>query len=274
MRYLMRDAAPLSAGQWDQIDRAVVAEAKRTLVGRRFLSLAGPLGARVQNVPLDAVADKKAAAADFWGQAELEPLGVGARRFLQVPAIYSDFAISWRDLEDEAGAGVQAAVDAALLAARREDDLVFYGDKDLGIEGLLNAKGIHKIALSDWSKGEAPLQDVAKAIETLDDRGGSGQRALVVGNDLWGKLHRLQPGTGLMEIDRVRSLVGGGLFHSPRLEKNKALLVYCDPHNMDLVVGQDLVTAYLGNDKLDHLFRVMETVVPRVKRPSAVAVLG
>ncbi len=274
MRYLMRDGAPLTDGQWGAIDAAVVAEAKRILVGRRFLSLVGPLGGRLQDVPLDVVADKAAAAGDFWGQSDLAPLGVGGRRFLQVPALYSDFLISWRDIENESGAGLQAATDAAMLAARREDDLIFHGDKELGIEGLLTAKGANKIAISDWDQGENPVRDVAKAIETLDDRGSSGQRALVVSNDLWGKLHRIQPGTGIMEVDRVRSLVGGVFLRSSRIGKNKAVLVYCDPHNVDLVVGQDLVTAYMGNEKMDHLFRVMETIVPRVKRPAAIAVFG
>jgi len=35
-------------------------------------------------------------------------------------------------------------------------------------------------------------------------------------------------------------------------------------------VAQDLITAYMGNEGLDHLFRVMETLVLRVKRPGAI----
>lgn len=279
MRYLMRDAAPLTETQWARIDEAVVAEASRVLVGRRFLTLAGPFGGQIQNVALDQVHDKTDAAGDFWGQAELTPLGIGGRRFLQVPTLYADFLISWRDIESENGAGVQAAVDAAMLTARREDDLVFHGDKALGLEGLLTAKGVNKVALSDWDKGENPIRDVARALEILDDKSHSGRRALVVSSDLYAKLHRIQPGTGIMEIDRVRGLVGGGagggsVFKSSRIGKNTALLAYCDPHNMDLVVGQDLITAYMGNDQLDHLFRVMETAVPRIKRPSAICVFA
>lgn len=273
MRYLMREGSLLTSSQWDQIDRAVVAEAKGVLVGRRFLAIAGPYGAQAQNVPLDMATNASSAAADFWGKKEVEAVDIMNRRFLPLISIYADFMISWRDIENENGAGVQAAIDATEVCARREDDLIFYGDTDFGIEGVFTAKGSSRLPISDWSEGEAPIMDVAKAVETLVNKGCSGERVLLLATDLYAKLHRIQPGTGLMEIDRLRGLVGKVL-HSPRIEKGKAALAYCDSQNMDLVIGQDLVTAYLGNEKLDHAFRVMETLVPRIKRPSAIAILG
>ncbi|MDR1612660.1 MAG: bacteriocin family protein [Planctomycetota bacterium] len=272
MRYLMRDGAPLTDSQWGQIDAAVVQKAKETLVGRRFLTLVGPVGASTQNVHLDTLSDNHPAA-DFWGDNDESQIRVKDRRFVNLAAIYSDFRMSWRDVENERGAGVQAAIDAAMAVARREDDVVFHGLKEMDIDGVFTAEGVNRLKIGDWNKGEAPLQDVVKAIEVLVGGGASGQRALVVSSDLWGKLHRIQAGTGIMEVDRVRSLVNGGLFSSTRIGENKAVLLYTDPHNIDLVVGQDLTTAYLGNEQLDHIFRVFETVVPRVKRPRAIAVL-
>lgn len=274
MRYLMRDGAPLTDSQWGQIDKAVVDEAKKILVGRRFLTMSGPLGAQAQNVPLDTVSEVKAASVDFWGNQDSDPVKVSSRRFLELATVYSDFVISWRDIEREDGAGIQAAADAAMVTASKEDDLIFYGDKSLNIQGIFTAPGINKVPLSDWSKGENPISDLSKALEVLFSKNCSGERALIMSNDLWGKLHRLQPGTGLMEIDRVKSLVSGNVFKSSRIQKNSAALVYCDSHNLDVVIGQDMVTAYLGNEALDHTFRVMETIVPRIKRPAAIAVLS
>ena len=43
--------------------------------------------------------------------------------------------------------------------------------------------------------------------------------------------------------------------------------------NVDLVVGQDVVTAYLGNEGLDHRFRIFETLAVRIKRPGASCIL-
>ena len=271
MRYLMRDGAPLTAGQWELIDKAVVAEASKVLTGRRFLTVAA-VGARTQNIAVDTMENMTAAKADYWARGDADAIDVARRRYLDLVSVYADFTISWRDVEDEQGAGVQAARDAAVLAARREDDLIFFGDDSLGIEGIFNAKGTNKVELSDWNEGEAPVRDLAHALEVLIDKGCSGERALVVSTDLYAKLHRIQPGTGIMEVDRVKSLVGQ-LFRSSRLAKNTACLVYCEPQYMDLVIGQDMITAYMGNEKMDHVFRVMETLVPRIKRPEAIAVL-
>lgn len=272
MRYLMRDGAPLSDGQWEQIDKAVVEEASKILTGRRFLAIKA-VAAQTQNVSLDKMENIDKAQVDYWAKADTEAIDVGSRRFVEIMTIYADFAISWRDIENEQGAGVQAARDAAVLCARREDDLIFHGDAALGIEGVFTAAGVNKLKISDWNVGENPVFDIAKALEVLIDKGNSGERVLVVSTDLWGKLHRIQQGTGIMEVDRVRSLVGK-LFHSSRLKKNTAALIYCDPQNIDLVIGQDMITAYMGNEKLDHLFRVMETAVPRIKRASAIAILS
>ena len=274
MRYLMREAALLSANQWEQIDKAVVEEARKELKGRRFLSIAGPLGAQAQNVPLDVMGGEAKAGADYWANAETNAVSVASRRFVELTTIYADFKISWRDIENENGAGVQAAMDAAAFAARREDDLILYGDDKAGVAGILTAKGVNKVALADWGVGENPVANVAKALEALADKGCHGEKALIVSNDLYAKLHRIQPGTGVMEVDRVRGMVDGKLIVCPRMEKNKAALVCCAANNMDLAVGQDMITAYLGNDGLDHCFRVMETAVPRIKRPSAIAVIG
>lgn len=271
MRYLMRGTAPLSGSQWEAIDGAVVAEASKILVGRRFLDVK-VVGAAVQHVRLDTVEKPDLASADFWGREEAPAAAVTGRKLLELASVYADFMISWRDIDGGHGAGVQAARDAAVLAAKREDGIIFHGDKKLGIAGIFTVKGVYEHPISDWSKGENAVTDLAKCIEVLVDKGNSGERALILSTDLFAKLHRIQPGTGLMEIDRVRSLAGK-LLHSNKLEKNTACLVYCESRNIDLVIGQDLVTAYMGNDKLDHVFRVMETLVPRIKRPQAIAVL-
>ena len=138
MRYLMRDGAPLTEGQWDNIDKAVVAEASKILVGRRFLDVK-VVGAQVQNVHIDKTEHVTSAQADFWGRKDGDVIDVADRRFVELMSIYADFMISWRDVENEQGAGLQAARDAAVLAARREDDVIFHGDAKLGIGGIFTA---------------------------------------------------------------------------------------------------------------------------------------
>jgi uncharacterized linocin/CFP29 family protein len=43
--------------------------------------------------------------------------------------------------------------------------------------------------------------------------------------------------------------------------------------NMDLVVAQDLTTAYVASENLNHIFRVLESVVLRIKRPQSIVTL-
>jgi len=39
-------------------------------------------------------------------------------------------------------------------------------------------------------------------------------------------------------------------------------------------VAQDLITAYLGPENMDHTFRLMEILALRIKRPGAICTLG
>lgn len=39
---------------------------------------------------------------------------------------------------------------------------------------------------------------------------------------------------------------------------------------IDLAVAQDMITAYVGPEGMDHRFRVLESLVLRVKQPGAI----
>ena len=53
MDYLSRDSAPFSEEFWGRIDDTIVDSASRILIGRRFLTLYGPLGAGAQSINID-----------------------------------------------------------------------------------------------------------------------------------------------------------------------------------------------------------------------------
>jgi len=61
-----------------------------------------------------------------------------------------------------------------------------------------------------------------------------------------------------------------GVYQSPVLKANEGVVVATGSENLDLVIGQDLITAYLGVDDMVHPFRVFETILLRVKRPEAI----
>lgn len=268
MDYLARDTAPFSEEFWGSIDTAVVDAARRNLTGRKFMTIYGPLGTGIQSIHVDG--EDKAEKFD-------EKEGVvttGGRSYYEVPQVYDDFVLLWRDIaaseKEDFPVDLSSAISCAESVARREDKLIFFGNKALGIPGLTNAPGINKIKRGNWGEGENAYQDIAKGLTTLIDKGFTGRYALILSPDLYLALQRIQPGTGVLEIDRISKIVDDRVYYSTILGLKKALLVCCEPQNMDLVIGQDIAAAYLELVDLNHHFRVLETILPRIKRPAAV----
>ena len=264
MDFLSRDGSPISAELWAQIDKEVVHMAKKVLVGRRFLHLYGPLGAAVQSVNVDDITQLE--------ETEGSIAVIKGRKIQQLPLLNQDFALLWRDLEHSEKTGMPVDLSAALQAsaamARKEDDLIFNGNKEYGYEGLLTAEGTK---LPNWIVSENPVKDIATGISKLLDNG------LVVDMRNYKhrpltKLQRIQPGTGVTEYERLSKMVNGNIYHTTVIGKNKALLVCPERQYMDLAVGQDLVTSYLETKDLNHYFRIIETVLLRIKNRNAVIV--
>ncbi|HAH79016.1 MAG TPA: bacteriocin [Ruminococcaceae bacterium] len=269
MSYLSREASSLPEDLWQKIDSAVVEAARNVLTGRRFLHVAGPLGPGAEVAPIND--------ADALRETEKDGLlTTQGRKFAEIPVLYEDFTLLARDLENAKQTGVPADLGAAARAAEKcalkEDRLIYFGNAELGYDGLLTAPGTQKIEKKDWSAGENAFSDIAAAYAALVKKGIYGTAALVVSPDLYLQMQRLQPGTGLLEIDRVAKLVGGHVYEAPALGTEKALLVGSNAGNMDLVIGQDLATAYLEQKDLNHSFRVVESVLLRIKRKDAVVV--
>lgn len=267
--YLARDGAPLTPELWNAIDAAVVDAAKETLTGRRFIPLHGPLGPGADAVAIDTPGKKQEAFED--GFAVMQ-----GRQLQQLPQLFEDFWLYWRDLEAARRNGLPFETSAARIAAaalaRREDHLVFHGAKALGIDGLLTVKGVNSLKRGDWAAGENAFTDVAAATALLHQKGRYGRHTLVLSTDLFVQLQRIQPGTGTLESERIKQLTGGRLYTSPVLDAKTALLVCAQPQYLDLAVGQDIATAYTEQVDLNHHFRVLETALPRIKSPDAIVV--
>lgn len=268
MDFLSRDGSPISAELWARIDHEVTSMAKKVLIGRRFLHLYGPLGAGVQSINVDDLTQLE--------ETESNIATVKGRKFEQIPLLSQDFSLLWRDLELSESTGrpvdLSSALQASAAMSKREDDLIFNGNKELGYEGLLTAKGTVKLPLSNWDEGENPVKDITEGMTKLIDKGLVGRKTLIISSDLLVKLQRIQPGTGITEYERLGKLVNGNIYHSTVIGKNKALLLCAEAQNMDLVVGQDMATSYLETKDLNHYFRIIETVLLRIKNKNAVIV--
>jgi len=265
--YLLREDAPLSKEDWGRIDNTVVEVAKRLLVGRRFIQLFGPLGQGVQFVTVD----RLDGATD-----DVVAVDLNQRQVVQLSAIQKDFKLLWQDLANGEQTGLKfdpgpAAV-AAAAAAQAEDQLIFRGK--VNTDGLLTVKGHATSPLGNWDEANSGITAVAGAVGKLMGGGFLGPFALVTNPVTYAKLLRPVHGQGAqLEIKLVEQIATAGVFQTPVLKDNEVLVVSTSPEDLDLAVGQDLVTAYLGPDGLDHVFRVIETIALRIKRPGAICVL-
>ncbi len=275
--YLLRDQAPLTAEQWERIDEAVEESGRRALVGRRILPLAGPLGAGIQIVPEYVFRGADQGAVDMLGESDAGIVRAGERRFLPLPLLYKDFQLHWRDLQTQVDLHLPLdtgpATAAAAIVARTEDDLVFNGSPALGLEGLLNAAGRGVLAVSDWNVMGQAFRDVVTATQHLTDAGFYGPYAVVASPRMYAAMNRVYENTGVLEIEQVQKLAAAGVLRSASIPDGRALVIATGASNVDLLVGQDLVVAYLASERLNHLFRVLESVVLRLKRPHALVTL-
>jgi uncharacterized linocin/CFP29 family protein len=246
--FFMREDAPLSAEEWEKLDEVVVKAARRFLVGRRFVELVGPLGVGT----------------------EVVPVGTGEnRKHLDLQMIQEDFTLGWRDIEGNRKAGLPLDLGPAAMAgaacARAEDKMI--------LGALLNAAE-NQVTLADWSEPGNAFANVVEATEALVSGDFYGPYAVVLSPALYAKTQRIARGMGRLESKLIKDVAEGGLFQTPLLEADQGLVLSLGAHNFDLVVAQDLITAYMGNEGLDHLFRVLESIVLRVKRPGAICALG
>ncbi len=263
--FLMRSAAPLSPDQWELIDKTVSEVARQILVGRRFLQLYGPLGYGVRTVPLYS-----------YKLAEGEPVKAEYAKPLPLVEISRDFIITGRDLDAfERGIpfDVGPIAGAASLCAMAEDELIFKGCEETGLEGLLNASGRKVLPMGDWEKEGQALADISKAVARLTASGFYGPYAVIMNPSTYALLQRVVGKQGILEVELVRKVAEAGLFYSPAVPENRVVVLSPKPPFVDLAVGQDLVTAYLESSNMEHKFRVFETIALRIKQPGAICTL-
>jgi uncharacterized linocin/CFP29 family protein len=189
--------------------------------------------------------------------------------------ICKDFRLYWRDIEAAKKYGMPLelgpAAAAAAFCALKEDELIFRGDDECGYKGLMNAKGRTTVKVQGWGEVEEMFQNVVSATENLMSAGFYGPYAMAVSPSIYAMMHRVYSGgSGVLVVNMIRELITDGIFQSPVLKEEEAVVLATGRENLDLVIGQDLVTAYLGPDEMDHPFRVLETAVLRIKRPAAI----
>ncbi len=269
---------PLAADQAERMRQAAIAEVRRTVVARRLVALFGPLGAGVESVPLESIRKDERAEIDLEGKPDAHPIGTHEREtYVRVPLIYKDFLMHWRDVKWSQDIGAPLDVTNAIRAAHQvghaEDNLLFNGSADLKVHGLLNWPGSLSIKGGDWNQAGVPVKDVYAAISKLLEANHHFPYALVTSLDLYETLVKPVRESPVLELEQVRQICEDGVSWSPQIPAGTVAVVSTGAQNFDIAVAEDLQVAYLGPSDMNYRFRVYESLVLRVKRPTAICVI-
>jgi uncharacterized linocin/CFP29 family protein len=269
---------PLGEEQATQMMQAAVQEVRRTVVGRRIISLYGPLGAGVESVPLEKIEEEGPAEIDLEGKPDSKPIRTHEQQtYIRVPIVYKDFLLHWRDVqwskEMHAPLDLTNAVRAAHQVGDAEDNLIFNGNQELGLHGLLNYPGTLRVEKSDWKTAGAPARDVYAAISRLLEEKHHFPYALVTSVDMYEALIKPVKESPALELEQLGKLVEDGIMWSPQIPAGTAALVSTGVQNFDIAVAEDLQIAYLGPSDMNYRFRVYESLALRVKCPTAICVI-
>ncbi len=263
-KYMARDDAPFDENVWKMLDDAVIGAAKSQLTGRKLLDIEGPYGLGLKSVPLgDQVTSE--------GEVQLI-----TSRTLNVSLIETSFTLGERDLASYEDSGFPIDLEpvgrAAMAMAAMEDSMVFEGNKQAGVEGLLNTPGSQSMKLASWNEVGAAADDIIKAVTILDDADFHGPYTLALAPGLYNLLFRRYQQGNQLEMDHVKAIVGGSVVKAPAVKKGGVLLA-SGKQFASLVIGQDMTTGFVGPDGPDYEFKITESLAPRVRVPAAVCVL-
>jgi len=194
-------------------------------------------------------------------------------RAISVPMLRKGFPLSIRRIAAyrEMGqplnfASVQTAAEAV---AAREEEFIYTGQKNFGLPGLLTAEGRNQYAGGDWTNIDQALEDVLAAVNALDAKGFRGPYALALSPTLYNGLFRRYPGTDMLQLQHLRRLCECGVYKAP-IENG----VLVDPRVGRLLVGQDLMAGYVGQDGVHYQLYVSESLVLMVEEPGAICTIS
>ena len=257
--HLRREQAPISSAAWAEVD----AEARRALTaflaGRRLVDVRGPLGwdhdaepiGRVERVdgPVDGV--------------------LAARRLVQpLSELRTPFTLRREELDavdrGACDADLEPVVEAAQLAARAEDRLIFHGHHDLGVTGVVGRSSHPPIEVGDDHR-DYPAS-VAVAVERLREAGVDGPYAIALGPDCYTSVVERTEG-GHPVLEHLELILGGPVVWAPAVDG--AVVLSQRGGDVELVLGQDLAIGYLDHDDREVYLYLEESLAVRRCTPEA-----
>jgi uncharacterized linocin/CFP29 family protein len=262
--HLLREHAPISEEAWRLIDEEARERLTSSLAARRLVDFSGPHGWEYSATNLGRV----------------RPIGSGAdgltaarRRVVEVVEVSAPFALSREELRD-ADRGAEDVDfgpldEAARRIATRENEAVFHGWEDAGIQGIAGAATQETIALGD----DCALypRHVAAAVEMLLQVGVDGPYGLALGPTAYRRVLETTEHGGYPLLEHLRKIIGGPLVWTPGVRG--AVVVSQRGGDFLLDVGEDLAVGYESHDAESVQLYLIESFTFRVATSEAAVVL-
>lgn len=262
MDILKRSLAPITDEGWEEIDDQAVEVLENQLTARKFVNTVEPQGWEYSAIPEGRLSIKEDSPEKVrYGVREVTPL-VETRISFELNTWELDNVT--RGAED---VDLSPLEEAATKAARFEEDLVYHGLEDAGIEGLITAAE-SAIDLPEGSSGI--LEAASEAVTVFQEEAIEGPYSLVVDKDLWKTIARSTKGYPLKR--QLEDLIGGSIIYSPAVEE--PLFVSTGNEDLQLVLGQDFSIGYEDHTTKKVKLFITESFGFRVLEPAAVVKLA
>lgn len=266
-KFLHRSDALFGDKVWEKIDNTVIEAAKGQLCGRRLIKTMGPFGLGLKALPGgDLPVDEKILGGVQMSAGCVNPLAV-VQKVFRLP-IRDIAAFEQMSLPLDLSKAAQAAIDCA----RQEDSLVFDGSKKLMVKGLLNMDGTQSVKLKSWNEVGAAAQNIIDAVTALDEKGFHGPYSLALAPKIYNLLFRRYPQGNATELEHIRQIVTDGIVKAAAIESGGVLLCTGGPFT-NIVLGQDLMTGFVGPSDNNYEFIVSESLAVWLRQPESVCIL-
>lgn len=264
MDYLNRNASPFSDELWSAFDDAAIKAARDMLTGRRFLEVEGPYGVGLNTIEVGHDT--------FCRQPAPDEAGAVMGHAISVPMLRRSFNLSIRrlagHLEMDQPLDTTSVEEAAEAVAAREEEFIYYGQKDFNLHGLLTSPGRNDITGGDWKDPDTALENVVAAVTRLDEAGFRGPHALVAAPDIYNGLFRRYGESDLPQADHIARLCTRGIYKAAI--KGAAVI---DPRAGKIIIGQDMMVGYAGSDGIHAQLFASESMVLKLDSPAAVCTI-
>jgi uncharacterized linocin/CFP29 family protein len=261
MDLLKRELAPIVPAAWEEIDKEAVRVLRLDLAGRKLVDVADAKGWEFAAVNTGRLRLLK--------KEPISGVATGVRVVQPLVELRAPFVLPIMELDSVArGASnvdLTPLVEVAEKVARAEDEAIFNGYADAGIEGIVPSSPHQPLPIPKSPEDYPRL--IVEARERLRDAGISGPYALAVGPAMYKEISRASD-----DGYPIRKHIEGQIIDGPLVRArviNGAVLISMRGGDYELSIGQDLSIGYVIHDKTSVELYLTESFTFRILEPAA-----